>query len=91
MPFNVCDKSGNHIGFIAAPYPQYLNVFMVALTTEKIADEKLQNAIKILLEGDYACYKNLSSTDFLKLLALKNLLNAIKKILKGTCLWMQIS
>lgn len=100
MPFNVCDKNGNHVGFIVAPYFQYYNVFKVAITTGKIEDEqidinairsrvagvfgcknvlgkvnneKFQNTISLLLEGDYSCYRNLSSTDFLKFLALDKL------------------
>jgi hypothetical protein len=107
MPFNVCDKNGNHIGFKAAPYPQYFNVFMAAVTTEKIDDqqidinlikdriaglygcknilgkvndEKFEKTIENLLENDFSCYKDLSSTDFLKLLALKNLTDARKYI-----------
>lgn len=56
MPFNVCDKSGNHIGFIAAPYGLYFNVFMAAVTTEKIDDQQIDlNVIKDRTAAFYGC------------------------------------
>ncbi|HBF78038.1 MAG TPA: hypothetical protein DEF85_03225 [Clostridiaceae bacterium] len=56
MPFNVCDKNGNHIGFIAAQYPEYFNVFMVAVTEQKIDDDQVDiNAIKNKLAEIYGC------------------------------------
>lgn len=100
MPFNVCDKNGNHVGFITEPYFQCYNVFKVAVTAEKISDEqidisamkdklagafvcknvlgnvndeKFQNVISQLIEGDYSSYKYLSSTDFIKFLAMDKL------------------
>jgi hypothetical protein len=77
MAFDVCDKSGKHIGVMLRPYSIYLNIYVTAITELRIEDIGLNLAkVEEAVAGLFKCKNLMGNVNHEKL---NNILGLVRK------------